>query len=259
MNKKSQHDCILITGASSGIGRALALRYAQDGVLLALSGRDKERLDDVAQLCRNLGAEVDARVICVSDRDAMDQWVREVDVHRSLGLVIANAGVSGGSGSVDLIESDDMREMIWSVNVSGVLNTIDPAIDVMAKRQNGQIAIMSSLAGFRGFAGAPTYCASKAAVRVMGESLRVSLRDIGIRVNVICPGFVVSRITDQNKFKMPFLMEAERAANIIFYGLLRDVGRISFPYPMVLGMWFFSLLPDAISGWLSRMAPRKGG
>ena len=236
---------ILITGASSGLGEALARAYAAPGITLFLSGQDRQRLHDSADACRARGAEVHALVIDVRHGAAMAAWMRECDDIRPLDLVIANAGISAGTAGQDG-ENEEMTRTILAVNLDGVLNTVFPAMAAMRPRRRGQIAIMASLAGYRGFPGAPAYCASKAAVKVWGEGLRGRLAHDGIRVSVICPGFVVSRITARNRFRMPFLMDADTAARIIVRGLAGDRGRIAFPWPMALGAWFTAALPDRL-------------
>jgi len=128
---------------------------------------------------------------------------------------------------------------------------------VMRPRRHGQIAIMASLAGYRGLPGAPAYCASKAAVKAWGEGLRGHLRSDNIRVSVICPGFVTTRMTAVNKFKMPFLMDAERAARIMIKGLAEDSGRIAFPWPMAFGAWLTAALPDRVMEAVGRRMPDK--
>ena len=247
---------ILITGASSGIGKALAEGYVAPGVSLALSGRDQSRLDKVALSCQQSGAEVSARVIDVADRDAMAQWIADTDTVRPLDLVIANAGISGGSGGTG--EDEEQARDIFSVNMAGVLNTLWPAINLMRRRRQGQLAIISSLVGFRGLPGAPAYSASKAAVLAYGDGLRGMLHDDGIAVSVVCPGFVESRITDANDFPMPFLMTAEKAARIIQIGLARRKARIIFPKLMYLAIRLIAALPVALSDPILRRAPRKG-
>lgn len=247
---------ILITGASSGLGQALALAYAGPGITLFLSGRDRQRLHDVADACRARKAEVHAVVINVTQAVPMATWIKECDTIRPLDLVIANAGISAGTGGGG--ESAEQTRAIFAVNVDGVMNTVLPAIDIMRSRRHGQIAIMASLAGYRGLPGAPSYCASKAAVKTWGEGLRGHLAGDGIKVSVICPGFVTTRMTAVNKFKMPFLMDADRAARIMVKGLANNRGRIAFPWPMAFGAWIGGALPDRLMGWIGGRMPDKG-
>jgi len=248
-------DSILITGASSGLGEALAIAAASPGKHLWLTGRNASRLDTVAQACRVKGAAVTASVIDVMDRTAMTQFVEQADDERPLDLVIANAGISGGTGGGG--ESDGQAREIFDINLTGVLNTIHPAIDRMRPRRRGQVAVMSSLAALRGFPGAPAYSASKAAVKIYAEALRGALAGDGVGVSAICPGFVKSRMTDVNDFPMPFLMDADKAAEIILRGLRRNRTVIAFPLPMYLAVSFLSLLPPALAVRLLRRLPAK--
>ncbi|HUO90439.1 MAG TPA: SDR family NAD(P)-dependent oxidoreductase [Rhizomicrobium sp.] len=246
---------ILITGASSGIGEALALAYAGPGVSLALSGRDPKRLAAVAGACMDRGAQLRTDVVDVANRDATAKWIVDVDGGAPVDLVIANAGVGGGTD--DGHEDATQTRGIFAVNLDGVLNTVLPLIPRFVERRRGQIALMSSLASFRGFPGAPTYCGSKAAVRVWGEGLRGDLAKSGVEVSVVCPGFVVSRMTAQNKFPMPFLMSGERAAAIVKRGLARNRGRIAFPWPMYAAVWFVAGLPPLLTDSLFARLPKK--
>jgi len=236
---------ILITGASSGIGEALALAYAGPGVSLALTGRDAQRLEAVAAACRQRGATARPAVIDAADREAMARWLEEIDRAAPLDLVIANAG--RGAGAVEGLETEEQTRAVFAVNLDGVMNTVLPLVPRFLARRRGQIAIMSSLASFRGFPPAPAYCASKAAVRTWGEALRGELHRHRVEVSVICPGFVVSRMTSGNKFSMPFLMTAERAAAVVKRGLARNRGRIAFPFPMYFVLWLFGALPPLLT------------
>ena len=232
---------ILITGASSGIGAALAGHYARADVRLALAGRDTRRLDDVAAACRQSGATVTTKAVDVTDPAAMRAWILAADDESPLDLVIANAGISSHSGGSG--ESEARARAVFAVNVEGVLNTAYPAIARMSTRGRGQIALMSSLAGYRGFPDAPAYSASKAAVKSLAEAWRGELAPLGIRVSAICPGFIETPMTARNKFPMPFMMTADKAANIIGRGLARNRARISFPWPMALGSWLLAAVP----------------
>lgn len=236
---------ILITGASSGIGRALALIYAAPGVRLVLSGRNEIRLRTAAEECRSLGAEVAMRVIDVRDGPAMNAWMTEADDARPLDLIIANAGVSTNTSG-----GGDAAQLIAEININGTMNTVAPLLDRLTKRRQGQIAIMSSMAAFHGMPGAPAYAASKAWCKSYGEGLRGRLRRHNVGVSVICPGFVESRITAGNHFPMPLFMKAPKAARIIRRGLSRNRARIAFPLTLYFFAWLLGALPP---GWTERL------
>lgn len=242
---------IIITGASSGIGEALARRYAAKGVALALTGRDGVRLQTVAEACAAAGAKVFAATLDVCDATLMASWLQRVDAVAPMDLIIANAGISAGTGGS--CEPTTQARRILETNLLGALNTIEPLLPAMRARRHGQIALISSLAAFRGLPTAPAYSASKGGLRLYGEGLRGSLRPYGISVSVICPGFVVSRITEANDFPMPFLMAADKAAERICRGLARNQGRIAFPRLIYLGAWLSGVLPPS---WTERMVAR---
>lgn len=246
---------ILITGASGGIGAALADAYADRGVRLFLHGRDAGRLASVAGRARDCGAEVETHCGDVGNAEEMAAWMTGCDAQKPIDLVIANAGISAGTGGHG--ESEAQVHAIFSTNVTGVINTVHPLIAAMRARRRGQIAIISSLAGFRGLAGQPAYCASKAAVRVYGEGLRGELAPQGIEVNVVCPGFIATPMTDVNPFPMPFLMGAERAAGIIKKGLACNRARLAFPWQMYLAVRLLSLVPGGLVDYVARRLPKK--
>ncbi len=247
---------IFITGASSGIGEALALYYAAPGVALYLTGRNAGRLKAVTDICAQQGARAEGFVINVTDRPAMEMLLNRLDDLTPIDLVIANAGISGGTGVIEGETADQVRS-IFATNVDGVFNTILPLVPRMTARRTGQIAIMSSLAAFTGWPGAPAYSASKAAVRIFGEALRGSLRKSGVRVNVVCPGFIESRMTAANDFRMPLLMPANRAAAIIAKGLCNNRGRIAFPLKTYLVSGLIGILPPAFSSMILTKLPQK--
>ncbi len=246
---------ILITGASSGIGEGLAKHYAGSGRRLRLVGRNRDRLETVSQNCQALGAQVDIATQDVTDRKALAETLLQWDDTQPFDLAIANAGISGGAAGDT--ESDDNARRIFSINLDGVLNTIHPLLPRMRQRRNGQIALMSSMAAFRGFPSAPAYSASKAAVKAYGEALRPLLRPEGVRISVVYPGFVESRITAMNQFWMPMLMDADKAASIISRGLRRDQARIAFPILLYLAVWLVSVLPPVLGDPIVAKGPRK--
>jgi short-subunit dehydrogenase len=240
---------IVLTGASSGIGEALALDYAGPGVALALTGRDAERLETVAAGCRAKGATVVAETIDVTDRERLLPWLTAFDQAHPVDLVLANAGISIDKDNSSLDDFSIIRKTL-DVNINGVLNTVEPLLGPMMARKRGQIGIVSSLAGFIGLPYSASYNASKAAVRVWGESIRYVLKKDGIGVSVICPGFVVSRITADAPFPMPFMMTASRASSIIRRGLAANKPRIAFPIGTKAGVWLGSVLPGS---WTARL------
>ena len=248
-------ESILVTGASSGIGAALAREYAAPGTRLVLGGRDAERLDRVAADCRARGAKAEANLVDVTDAPLTADWIERADDTRPLDLVVANAGISGGTFGGR--ESQRQARAIFATNVDGVVNTVHPAAARMRARGRGQIAIMSSLAGFRGLPSAPAYAASKAAARSYGEALRGSLHSHGVGVSVVCPGFIRTPMTDANDFAMPTLMEVERAAHIVRRGLARNRARIAFPLRLYALVWLLGALPPSWTDpMLRRMAER---
>jgi short-subunit dehydrogenase len=240
---------IVITGASSGIGEALARDYAAPGIALALNGRDGARLQAVAEACRAKGATVDARQIDVTDRAALGEWLEAFDDAHPVDLLIANAGVSIDKDNSSLDDFSIIRRTM-AINLDGMLNTAEPLVGRMTARKRGQIAVVSSLAGFIGLPYSASYNASKAAVRVWGESIRYALKKSGVGVSVICPGFVITRMTAEAPFPMPFLMTAARASAIIRRGLARNKARIAFPFGTKAAVWFGGVLPG---NWAARL------
>lgn len=247
---------ILITGASSGIGAALARLYAAPGTTLLLTGRDPGRLAAMAADCAGKGATVETATTDVTDRDALAAWLLAQDDITPIDLAVANAGISAGTGGGG--ETEAQARAIFATNLDGVLNTIHPLVPRMQARRRGQLALMASLAGFRGLPGAPAYCASKAAVRIYGEALRGDLAPHGVGVSVICPGFVRTPMTDVNRFPMPFLMDADRAARIIRRGLARNHARIAFPLGTYALSWLIATIPPILIDPILAALPRKG-
>lgn len=231
---------VLITGASSGIGSALARAYAKPGNTLWLSGRNQTRLETIAAQVQERGAKCELHLVDVRDRDDMDAWITSADDQTTLDLVVANAGISASTRK--RIDADHWSDSdIFATNVDGVIHTVTPALARMAARKQGQIAIMSSLASFRAFREAPAYCASKAAVRFYGAGLRRAHAPDGVGVSVICPGFVRSPMTDANDFSMPFLLDTDRAAALIRKRLTRNPAMIAFPLPMYVAVRMLAL------------------
>ncbi len=232
---------IAITGASSGLGRALAIHYATTDITLHLQGRNPERLAETAETCRKKGARVRIALLDVTDKTGMENWLTEADAATPIDLVIANAGISAGIGGGG--ENAEQSRALFATNIDGVNNTIQPLIPLMAQRKRGQIALVGSLAGMRGLASSPAYSASKGWARLYAEGLRGWLKDSGVEVNAVCPGFIRTPLTDVNPYKMPFIMPAEKAAAIIADGLAKNKARIAFPRMLYWPLWLLTCLP----------------
>lgn len=241
----SDPETIALTGASGGIGAALAEIYARPGVRLALAGRDHDRLAAVAERCRDRGAAVETSAFDIADAAAACAWMRDVDGRRPVDLLIANAGISSGIGPDGKAESWETVAQVLQVNAIGALVVAQVMAERMAARRCGQIALMSSLAAYRGLPSCPAYSASKAAVKAYGEGLRGWLRPQGVGVSVVCPGYVVSPMSARVVGPKPFLMPAEAAARLIRRRLARDAAVIAFPFPLAFGTRLLALLP----GW----------
>lgn len=246
---------ILITGATSGIGAALARDYAAPGVRLVLSGRNAERLEAVAADARAAGADVEAEIVDVTDAEATARWVEAADDAVPLDLAIANAGISGGTFGGG--ESVARASAIFATNMNGVVNTLHPAAERMVARGQGQVVIVSSMAGFRGIPGAPAYSASKAAARAWGDAMRGRLKPKGVTVSIVCPGFVRTPMTDVNQYRMPMLMEVDKAASLISRRLARGDALIAFPWPVHMFVRLMAALPRPVGDYIYGRMPEK--
>ena len=247
----------LITGASSGIGEALAIECARRGGTLFLCGRNSERLEAVAGRCRSLGASVHAETVDVRDEENVRRWMEECDKIAPIERVFSNAGVGTG------IEDEGNVRTAFAINVNGNLNVVLTAIDFFRRRPAAsgkrQILITSSIAGYGPLPACPSYSATKSCMKTWALALRGMLAPEGIEVCAICPGFVRSRITDRNTCPMPFFMEADRAARIILARADRNIGLIAFPWPMRLATWMLSILPFRLNEFFARLLPEKRG
>ncbi len=244
----------LITGASSGIGAALAQALARPGATLHLSGRDKTRLDMVAASCRDHGAAVECRVLDVCQAVAMADWIGAAG---QLDLVIANAGIAGRSPDGGP-ENATQTRAIFEVNLGGVLNTVLPARELMAMQSpgadgiRGRIAVIASIAAFIAAPDSPAYCASKAAVDRWMVATAPAARRNGIVLTSVCPGFISTAMTAGYQFTMPGLMDPDRAARIILCGVAAGRTRVVFPWWMGLAARAAGLLPPRVMGVLRR-------
>jgi short-subunit dehydrogenase len=245
---------VVITGASSGLGRALARHYASGGAQLGLFARRAGVLSEVASGLQGNPALYTADV---RDREALEDGAADfVGRFGAPDIVIANAGVSGGTLTERAEDMDTIRA-IFDTNVLGMAQTFQPFIGPMRENGSGALAGISSVAGYRGLPGAGAYSGSKAAAIAYLESLRVELRGSGLHVVTVCPGYVATPMTARNPYRMPFMLEADDAARRI--GRIIASGR-SFaviPWQMAIVARLLRILPNAIYDRVFAKAPRK--
>ena len=240
---------IVITGASSGLGAGLALSYAAPGRHLALTGRNAARLEEVAVRARTRGATVTALVIDVSDPIAMNSFLEDFDRAHPIDLLIANAGITSGTSPDRTLESLDAAREVIAINLGGILNSVIPAIDLMRARGHGHIALIGSVAAYRGLPDRPAYCASKAGVRIYGESLRPALAPFGIRVSVVSPGFFVSPMSERYLGTHLLELSLDQAVARIKRGLDRGLARIVLPRRLGVLLQLADLIPAWLGDW----------
>jgi len=234
----------LITGASSGIGRAIAEHLAADGTHVVLAARRRGELESIRAGIVDRGGQASICVLDVLDTEAVRKEVLHWDEELGgLDLVLANAGV----GSNGAVKPDDfaVTERLIRINVLGALATLVAALGPMSARGAGTLGAVTSLAGMRGLPASADYSASKAAVSIYLEALRVELSRSPVRVVDIRPGFVDTPLTRRNRFKMPFLMDVEQAAELAIQGLERGDPVVSFPWQLARAMSVAEALPGA--------------
>ena len=225
---------VFITGASSGIGAALAIEFAKRGATLGISARRSEKLQSIAQQCKELGAtDVFTYTVDVTNQDSSESTAKDfIASANGIDIIIANAGVAYS----DKISSGEATQInqVFSTNILGVTNSIIPFVPTMKENSSGKIVIISSIASFRPIAFHGGYSASKSAVRMLADSWRMALKKYNIQLTAICPGFIVSEMTEENKFPMPFLLETEDAARKMVKAI--DNGKKTYILPWQIKM-----------------------
>ena len=248
---------VFITGASSGIGQALALRYHQAGYSLALVAR---RVNEVESWANDHGISEASYKIYSADVAIADSIMTAGQACLSQQgvpeIVIANAGISVG---VDTAFREDIDAMasIFATNTIGVAATFQPFIAAMAVRGYGKLVGMASVAGIRGLPGHGGYCASKAALISYCESLRGEMRATGVKVVTLCPGYIDTPLTQKNKYPMPFLMKPEAFADQAFSAIEGGASYRVIPWQMGWVAKLLRLLPNALFDKLFAGQPRK--
>jgi short-subunit dehydrogenase len=245
---------VFITGASAGLGRALAVRYAHTGAILGLVARRGEMLQAIAS---GLSVPTSLYPLDVRDEVALKNAAANfIATHGVPDIVIANAGMSIGT---DLAYEEDLTVLreIMDVNFRGMANTFQPFIGAMQHAGTGILVGIASVAGYRGVPGTGAYCASKAAAIAFLESLRVELRSSGLRVLTVCPGYIDTELTARNPYRMPFIMNTTEAAAKIAGAIERRRGFVVIPWQMAVLTKVLRILPNAIFDRVFARAPRK--
>lgn len=238
---------VLVTGATSGLGSAMAAELGRRGCRVALTGRRVEKLQAAARAAREAGGEALELPGGVEDlRTVREHYARVKELWGGLDWAILNAGVADSRGALEF--SAENYHRTFAVNVGGVVNWMEAVLPDMIAAKSGTIAGIASLAAFRGLPKSGAYCASKAALVTLLESARVELRDSGIRVVTVCPGFVRSEITDRNDPKtMMFLLETEDGARRILDGIARGRRIVHFPWQL---SWLMKYVVARLPGWV---------
>lgn len=239
----------VVTGASAGIGRAVAVALSRQGVRVGAVARRADKLDELAAEAKGFGGAIETAVADVGDRDAVRAAVQAL--RSTLGpidLLFANAGVALPSGAASLNAASD--EGMMRTNFLGAVYAIEAVLPEMLARRTGHIVGVSSLAAYKGLPGSAGYSASKAALNAYLEGLRIELRPTGVAVTCVCPGFVRTDMTAAKTHPMPFLMDADAAARRILRALPRRPAVYDFPKRMRFLMWLAKWAPDRL---MSRM------
>ena len=240
----------MITGASAGIGRSLALEIAARGGRLGLLARREDVLNDLVAEIKNKNGQAVAAAADVRDRKAVraaaDHFRAEFG---PIDVMIANAGI-GTSQHAAQLQPEQVAEVI-NINLIGAVNSVAAVLPEMVERDSGQLVAISSLAGYRGLAKSAAYCASKAGVSAYFESLRIDLRRTGVTVTVIHPGFIKTELTAGRAAKMPYLMELDDAVKKILMAIEKGKKSYAFPWQLATIVRSFSILPATMYDWIA--------
>lgn len=244
---------IVISGASRGLGAALAQGWAGPGVTLHLIGRDAPALEGVAGACRAQGATVRTALLDVRDAPALAAQLLAWDDAAPTSLVVANAGVTGGTRPDGGMEGQESVQRVLGVNLLGAVNLVEPLLPRLVARGAGRVVLICSVAGFRGLPDSPAYSASKAGLWAYGEALRALLSLRGVGVTNVAPGFFRSEMGARFLGKHPFEVSVERAAGHVMRAVARGAGRCVFPWGFGLMLRLLELLPAPLADKLTRL------
>ena len=241
---------VMITGASSGIGKGIALEIAARGANLGLLARREELLNEIVSKAKTHNVKAVSAAVDVRDatavRDAADRFRRELG---PIDVLIANAGI-GTSDHASRLKPEHVAK-VMSINVLGAANSVAAVLPEMTERKQGRLVAISSLAAYRGVAKSAAYCASKAAMSSYFESLRIDLRHSGVGVTTIYPGFIKTDLTAGRAAKMPYLMELDYAVKKIVSAIEREKKTYAFPWQLATIVRAGLIMPVAMYDWIA--------
>lgn len=238
-------ELIWITGASQGIGKALALAYAKAGNTVAISARNQDKLQEVVDEAASLTGRILALPCDVTDKEQVTESLNQlIQQERLPDRVILNAGTHQPMAASEF-KAESVNKLL-TINTMGAAIPLEALLPHYLEQKRGQIAIVASVAGYRGLPTASAYGASKAALINLAESLRSELYSSGVDIRLVNPGFVKTPLTDKNEFDMPFLISVEEAARSITKGLAGKSFEVVFPTRMAIAMSLLKWLPDRI-------------
>jgi len=241
---------VMITGASSGIGRGLALEIASRGGHLGLLARREDLLNEIVAEATKRGVKASAAAADVRDakavRAAADRFRRELG---PIDILIANAGIGTADHTARL--TPEHAANVIGINVLGAVNSVAAVLPEMIERNQGRLVAISSLAAYRGLPKSAAYCASKAAMTAYFESLRIDLRDTGLGVTIIHPGFIKTDLTAGRAAKMPYLMELEDGVKKIVSAIEKEKKIYTFPWQLATIVRAGMLMPVAMYDWIA--------
>lgn len=245
---------VFLTGASSGIGEALAVELAKRGATLGLLARRKDLLDKLKHTCEKAGGTARSFAADVTDEDAVqhavDEFIHEFD---HIDILIANAGIGGNNRETRSLQPIAVKKVV-DINLLGAANAVHAVLPSMLRRGSGHLVAISSLAGFRGLPKSAAYSASKAGMTAFFESVRLDVKHKGIDVTIIQPGFIRTPLTSGRAAKMPFLMELDDATPLFMKAIERKKRFAAFPWQLATIVRAGKFMPS----WLyDRIATRS--
>ena len=244
---------VVISGASRGLGAAMARRWAAQGVTLGLIGRDAAALAAVSEACESLGSTVARATLDVRDAAALATQLHAWDDPLPIDLLVANAGVTGGTTPDGGLEGPGSVARVLSTNLQGAINLVEPLLPRFLARRAGHVVLIASVAAFRGLPDSPAYCASKAGLWAYGESLRPYLGPRGVKLTNVAPGFFESAMSTRFSGTHPFKLSGEAAAERIAAAVAAGRGRCIFPRRLGYTLRLLELLPAPLADRAARL------